>query len=536
MLKRIPNSIKWGIIGTTVLSTSFIAYKYGKSTILKNPPENLFPKSSITKLEKLDAPKYIDAKDIPSVIDLIKQEIDNVEVKNDQPEIDHHTGNEFTTHKPLIHEKPIYIIYPKSTKEVSTILKICNEFKVPVVPFSGGSSLEGHFHSTRKGIVVDTSKMNKILEINDDDLDVKVQAGVNWQDLNQILEPCGLLFGTDCGPSGRIGGMIATNASGILASRYASTAFNVISITAVLPDGTIIKTKKRPRKSSAGYNLTNLFAGSEGTLGIVTEATLKVHPKPKSETVVVVQFPSISDSTKAVSQIFRSGIQPTAIELLDTNIMHCLNYSNYTTRKWLECPTLFFKIGGINDVVVNESVKIVKDITSNNNSSDFIFAENKEEGEELFSARKNAFYSMIEYGRNEIDPDCRIWVTDIAVPLSKLSKVLYKVHQMIKDSGFFSITLAHAGDGNFHADIFYKIEQRKEVEAMVNKFIELALKNEGTCTGEHGVGNAKRSYLLSELGDDTISLMRKLKLSIDPNRIMNPDKIFKIDPNDIGKY
>ena len=519
-----------GLTGAVIAST--IAYKVGQQRIIHNPPQNAFPKTSTTKLTDLSSPQYCTniSKVIPEFTKL------GIEVVNSKPEIEHHTGNDFTTHKPLPGQVPQYIIYPKTTEEVSKVLQICNRELIPVVPFSGGTSLEGHFHSTRLGVVLDTSKMNKILAVHDDDLDVVVQAGVNWQHLNQELEPYGLMFGTDCGPQGQISGMIATNASGINASRYGAMSANVISVTAVLADGTIVKTKQRPRKSSAGYNLTNLFIGSEGTLGVVTEAVCKVYPKPKSETVVVVQYPTILDATKSVAQVFRSGMQPTAIELLDNDMMHCLNYSGYTTRPWLEVPTIFFKIGGINDAVVEENVKVLNKITKANNAESFTYAQNKEEQEELFSARKNAFYAMYNWGKNEIDEDVRIWVTDIAVPLSRLSPVLDKVHEMIKASPFKSIILAHAGDGNFHADIFYQHEQRREVEKLVDLMIELGLANEGTATGEHGIGNAKRNFLKLELGQDTIDMMRKIKLSLDPNRILNPDKVFKIDPEDKGEY
>lgn len=533
MWKRLLSSTSSRLVTgvVTVASTSFFAYRYGQAS---STGQSLLPLGSTAKLSSLKPPQYCPEQEIPNVMSKIQQL--GISVVNSKPEIDHHTGNDFTTHKPLPNEVPQFIIYPDSTEQVSQALKILNEYKVPVVPFSGGTSLEGHFHSTRRGVVIDTSKLNKILAINDNDLDVVVQAGVNWQDLNQVLEPYGLMFGTDCGPNGLISGMIGTNASGINASRYGAMSANVISVTAVLPDGTIIKTRNRPRKTSAGYNLTNLFVGSEGTLGIVTEAVCKVYPIPKLETVVVVQFPLILDSTNAVAQVFRSGIQPTAIELLDKDMMHCLNYSGYTTRDWLECPTIFFKIGGINETVVKENVNILQQIMQANHANAFVFAQNKQEQEELFSARKNAFYAMINYGKNEIDEDVRIWVTDIAVPLSKLSKVLNEINSLIKASPFQSIILAHAGDGNFHADIFYKHEQRAEVEQLVNKMIELGLQNEGTCTGEHGVGNAKRNFLQLELGSDTIDLMRKIKLAVDPNRILNPDKIFKIDPTDPGEY
>ncbi|CAK9439040.1 uncharacterized protein LODBEIA_P32640 [Lodderomyces beijingensis] len=529
----------WKAAGATLATTTLIvipstviAYKYGQRTILQAPPEELFPHSSTTKLSDLQPPRY--CRDLSRVIPEFTQL--GLEVVNTKPEIDHHTGNDFTTHKPLPGEVPQYIIYPKSTAQVSQILQICHRESIPVLPFSGGSSLEGHIHSTRQNLVIDTSKMSSILAINDDDLDVVVQSGVNWMDLNQALQPRGLMFGPDCGPQGLISGMIATNASGINASRYGAMSANVISVTAVLADGTVVKTRQRPRKSSAGYNLTNLFVGSEGTLGIVTEAVCKVYPIPKSETTVVVQFPSIAHATNAVAQVFKSGMQPNAVELLDGDMMHCLNYSGYTTNAWLEVPTIFFKIGGISDVVVEENIKVLNQCAKDNQGQSFIFAKNKQEQEELFSARKNAFFAMINWGKNEIDEDVRIWVTDIAVPLSRLSSVLDQINDRIQKSPFASIILAHAADGNSHVDIFYKHEQRAQVELLVNEMIELGLANEGTATGEHGVGNAKRRFLESELGADTIGMMRKLKMSLDPKRILNPDKIFKIDPDDDYEY
>lgn len=527
-----------GVAVATSLAASAATYKYMQWESEKQQVNLIWPEnvafSSTTKLLDLQTPKYCSNLELDIAIQELR--LAGVEVKNTAVEIQHHTKNEFTPHLPLEHEKPKHIIYPNSTEQVSQIMKVLHKYSVPVVPFSGGTSLEGHFFSTREGVVVDTSKMNQILQVNYDDLDAVVQAGVNWQDLNKHLQPAGVMLGTDCGPNGLISGMINTNASGINASRYGAMIANVISITVVLADGTVVKTKKRPRKSSAGYNLTGLFIGSEGTLGIVTEATVKLHVIPKFETVVVAQFPDILASTKTVSDLFRAGIQPNAIELLDADMMKCLNYSGYCTREWLECPTIFFKIGGINKLVAEEYVKELRRVSYENNCKEFIFAENEEEQNELFDARKNAFYAMIQYGRNEIHEDVRIWVTDIAVPLSKLSPVLTEIHELIKNSGFESIILAHAADGNFHADLFYKEEDKAKCEAVINKMVKLGLENEGTCTGEHGVGNAKRNFLLMELGDDAIDLMRRLKLALDPKRILNPDKIFKIDPEDKGQY
>lgn len=532
--KKSSLKLAFGVVGTVV--AGYGGYKYGQYQTTLKPPSDLFPLESTTKLKDISSPKYATNEQLEVAVQKIIDIIGKDNVKNSILEIEHHTKNEFSPHEPKVDEKPKYIIYPNSTLQVSQVMKILNEYRVPVVPFSGGTALEGHFFSTRLGVVLNTSKMDQIIKINHDDLDAQVQAGVNWQKLNEVLDKDGLMFGNDCGPNGLISGMINTNASGINASRYGAMIHNVISITVVLADGTIIKTKQRPRKLSAGYNLTGLFIGSEGTLGIVTEAVVKLYVKPKYETVVVGQFPTILDSTNMVGDIFKSGIQPNALELLDKDMMHCINYAGYTTREWEECPSLFMKIGGMNEVIVNEYIKKLKSIANDNNCVKFVFAESQEEGDELFSARKNAFYAMLQYARNEIHPDIKTWVTDIAVPISRLSPVLNEVYELIKSSGFESIVLAHAGDGNFHADLFYELKDEEKCKRIVDKMIKIGLDNEGTCTGEHGIGNAKRNFLQLELGDDAIDLMRRLKFSLDPHRILNPDKIFKIDPLDKGEY
>lgn len=529
-----------GRVYPTVLFTSVVvgtaSYLYGRKQIQDNPPADLFPRSSTTKLEDISPPYYCSESELSQAINEIKTSIGELKVTNVPVEINDHTENHFTPVSPLPHEKPKWVIYGTSTEEISSIMKILHKYNVPVVPFSGGTSLEGHFFSTRAGVVLDTSRMDQVLKVNHDDLDVVVEAGVNWVNLNERLDGKQLMFGCDCGPNGLIGGMVNTNASGINASRYGAMVQNVIALTVVLADGTVIKTKQRPRKSSAGYNLTGLFIGSEGTLGIVTEATLKLHVKPSYETVVVGQFPTILDTTNTVAELFRQGVRPEAIELLDKDMMHCINYSGYWTKEWLEVPTLFFKLGGMNKTVVDETLQRVKEVSKANNCKDFIVAKDKEEEEELFSARKNAFYAAINYSKNEIHEDARMWVTDVAVPLSNLSPVLEKVSQMIRASGLQSIILGHVGDGNFHADIFYTPSQEEKCKELVEKITLLGLANEGTASGEHGIGNGKRKYLPIELGQDAVDTMRKVKMALDPKRLLNPDKIFKIDPDDKGKY
>lgn len=535
--RRTGLNTRWYLgFGSALAVCSFLSYSYGLRYGIRSPPSDVFPLESTTPLEKISPPQYCSPSELEKAVDELRKILGEENVTNSAVVLQHHTQNDYTTHPPPPDAIPKYVIYPHTTEEVSQVMKVLFKYNVPVVPFAGGTSLEGHFFSTRKGIVMNTSKMNKILEIHYDDLDAVVQAGVNWQELNKVLEPSDLMFGADCGPNGLIAGMINTNASGINATKYGAMISNVVSVTVVLADGTIVKTKQRPRKSSAGYNLTGLFIGSEGTLGIVTEATVKLHVKPKFETVAVGQFPSILDSTNTVAQLFRLGISPDAIELLDKDMMHCINYSGYFSREWQECPTVFFKIGGINEAVVAENVKQLQAIALQNNCTDFIFAKNEEESEELFSARKNAFYAILNYGKNEIDEDVRLWVSDIAVPISRLPSVLSRVNSLIKLSGLQSIIVGHVGDGNFHADIFYRPNEKETCEKIIHEMMLLGLANEGTSSGEHGIGTGKRKYLELELSPAAVNLMRRLKFALDPKRILNPDKVFKIDPNDPGDF
>ncbi|SCU88759.1 LAFA_0E14422g1_1 [Lachancea sp. 'fantastica'] len=494
-----------------------------------------FPLSSVTSLEDLAPPQYGNDDDLTKCIEEIRETLGENAVRNSDVELDHHADNGFNPSKPLPHQRPKYVVYPTSTEQVSEIMKVVSKYSIPVVPYSGGTALEGHTYSTRPGIVLNTSRMNKIMQVNVDDLDAVVQAGVGWQDLNQHLssheEMQNLMLGCDCGPGAHICGMVSTNASGVSATRYGSMASNVISIKAVLADGTIIKTKNRPRKSSAGYNLTGLLVGSEGTLAIVTEVTVKLQVRPAFETVAVVQFPSVNDCTKSMASFFKTGIPLNAVELLDSDMMRCVNYSDLVSRKYENMPTLFIKIGGLNKTVVGEYIKEVKAISRANRCVMFEFAKSSEEADELFSARKNALYMMLDYAFNEISPDAKMWITDCAVPLSKLASTLEELNEMMKEYPMQHMVLGH-GDANLHYDIFYTPDQYELCKEAVDRMAKLAIANEGTCSGEHGIGSGKRALLETELGKDTISAMRKLKLALDPKRLLNPDKVFKIDPLD----
>lgn len=487
--------------------------------------------SSTTKLDDLSAIEYGSDEDFKKAFEEIEKLLGKEHISYSQSDFDTHSDSYYQTHHPLPGQTPKLIVYPGSTEEVSQVLKIAHQYRIPIVPFSGGTSLEGQFIASRSGITVDVNRLDQILELNSKDLDVKVQPSVGWQDLNEYLAPHDLLFGPDPGPGAQIGGMVATSCSGTNAARYGTMKENVLALTVVLADGTIVKTKKRPRKSSAGYNLTGLFVGSEGTLGIVTEITLKLFVKPEYETVAVVNFNSIKDATNSVSDIVSKGIQVNAVELLDSNMMKCINEVKSTSKIWLEKPTLLIKIGGSRSIA-NELISSIKDITSKNKSLDFQFAETEDEKAELWSARRQALWSTIDWGKRNFGEDTKVYITDVAVPISRLPTVISDTQDDLKASGFNSTILGHVGDGNFHALVLYQDSNALEVKKVVERMVKRALDNEGTCTGEHGVGVGKREFLLQELGTEAVDTMRRIKLALDPHRLLNADKIFKIDPQE----
>lgn len=501
---------------------------------------SLAPVSGSTlPLDQLGPAEYCtDEKKLDQVVSELKKVFKDdkdhfTEAKSD---LDDHSDTYFNTHHPSPDERPRIILFPSSTDEVSKIMKICFDNSVPVVPYSGGTSLEGHYISTRgrSTVMIDVSKfMNHIVKLNKTDLDVEVQAGVPWEDLNDFLGDQGLLFGCDPGPGAQIGGCVANSCSGTNAYRYGTMKENVVNLTIVLPDGTVVKTKKRPRKSSAGYNLNGLFIGSEGTLGLVTEATVKCHVKPVKETVVVAAFPTVGDAAACSSNITQEGIQLNAMELLDDEMMKLINTSGATFRTdWKEVPTMFFKIGARNDNISQQVIKELQRIAELHKASSFEFATDDDEKLELWEARKVALWSVIDASKAK-NQAANVWTTDVAVPLSNFARVIEETKEEMNKSPLINAIVGHAGDGNFHSFIVYNNPDEKKIcEQIVDNMVRRAIDAEGTCTGEHGVGVGKRKFLLEELGDAPVDLMRKIKLAIDPKRIMNPDKIFKSDPNE----
>ena len=420
-----------------------------------------------------------------------------------------HSTSEWSSHKPEKpdFEKPFCVVYPASTEEVSAIMKVCHARRIPVVGYSGGTSLEGHYTPTRGGICVDFARMNKVVALHKDDLDVVVQPAVGWEDLNEQLAEQGLFFPPDPGPGAQIGGMIGTGCSGTNAYRYGTMRDWVLSLTVVMADGTVIKTRQRPRKSSAGYDLTKLFIGSEGTLGLVTEATLKLTVKPKATSVAVASFPSIRAAADCVAHVVGNGVPVAAVEILDDDQMRFINQAGATTRRWTEAPTIFFKFSGT-PLGVKEQVDLVRGLAKKAGNVTFDFARDETEQTELWSARKEALWSTMAVKK----PGDRVWTGDVAVPMSRLPDIIEETKKDLKRTGLTSSIVGHVGDGNFHIILLYQDAERKLAEDCVHRMVKRAVEMEGTVTGEHGVGLVKRDYLPHELGESTVDAMRKVCL------------------------
>ena len=416
------------------------------------------------------------------------------------------------------------VVFPETNEEVSKILSLCNEHKIPVVPFGTGTSLEGNVVGNEEGITVCLEKMNKILSVNVEDFDCRVQACVTKEQLNDYLREDGVFFPIDPGANAAIGGMASTSASGTMAVKYGTMKTVITGLTVVLPNGDIIKTGSRTKKTSAGYNLTNLFIGSEGTLGIITEIQLRLSPIPESIMSAVCHFPSLDMAVKTAQQVIQYGIPIARIEMLNKDQMEIS--INYSKLKDIEAvPTLFFEFHG-SEASNKENIKIVEEISKENNGSSFKWAKDLEERNKLWKARWDVYYSVKALINNG-----RVYSTDVCLPISKITECVNFAEEETKKLGLRAPMVGHLGDGNFHVLLPYDPAQ-KETYNKIRKFSDLLIKKtlelNGTITGEHGVGLHKKAYLLKEHGDN-IPLMKSIKRSIDHNNIMNPGKIFDLN-------
>ncbi|WP_207141437.1 FAD-binding oxidoreductase [Roseibium aggregatum] len=419
----------------------------------------------------------------------------------------------------LKNQPPDGVVFAESTEDVAEVVRLCAEHKVPVIAFGTGSSLEGHLNAPLGGISIDLSRMNRVLEVNAEDLDCRVEAGVTRKDLNSYIRDTGLFFPIDPGANASIGGMAATRASGTNAVRYGTMKDVVLGLTVVTPQGKVVRTGGRAKKSSAGYDLTRLYIGSEGTLGIITELTLRLSGQPEAISGGVCPFPDVQSACNAVIATIQMGIPVARIELLDEMQVRACNA--YSKMDLAETPTLFLEFHG-SEAGVREQSETFSAIAEDLGGGPFKWATAAEERTRLWSARHDAYWA----GKG-LKPDADIMVTDVCVPISRLAECVTSTAEDIRENGFLAPIVGHVGDGNFHVQILVDLSNEEEVrktEAFVERLAIRAIEVGGTCTGEHGVGQGKAKYLRREHGD-ALDVMQAVKQAMDPDNIMNPGKI-----------
>ncbi len=418
---------------------------------------------------------------------------------------------------------PDAVVFAQSTAEVSAALALANQYEVPVIPFGVGSSLEGHLLAVQGGISLDVSRMNQVLRINAEDLSITVQAGVTRKQLNEEVRSTGLFFPIDPGADATLGGMCATRASGTNAVRYGTMRENVLALEVVTASGEVIRTGTRAKKSSAGYDLTRLMVGSEGTLGVITEVTVKLYPLPEAISAAICSFPSIEAAVHTTIQVIQLGIPIARVELLDHNTVRMVNaYAKLGLR---EEPLLLMEFHG-SPSSVKEQAELVQEIASEHQGNAFEWATTPEERTRLWTARHNAYFAAIQSR-----PGCRAMSTDTCVPISRLADCLLDSVAEVNASGLPYFLVGHVGDGNFHFGYLLdptKPEELEIADQLNHQLVTRALRLEGTCTGEHGVGLHKIDFLVSEAGTGAVEMMRTIKRALDPKNILNPGKVFAL--------
>ena len=429
---------------------------------------------------------------------------------------EHHSHGE-SWHAPGL---PDCVVFPASTEEVAAIVKVCALHRRPIVPFGMGSSLEGHVNAIHGGVSIDLTRMTRVLRLSPEDLDITVEAGLTRLKLDAHLKNTGLMFPIDPGADATIGGMAATRASGTTAVRYGTMRDNVLGLTAVLADGRIIRTGGRARKSSSGYDLTRLFVGSEGTLGVITELTLRLYGKPEAVRAAVCPFESMEGAANTVIQTIQLGIPVARIEIIDEAQLRVVNA--YSKTDYPLAPTLFFEFHGTSEIAVEDQIRSVEEIAREHGAKGFKWASSLEDRNTLWQARHNAYYATVASR-----PGARAWTTDICVPISHLAECILETQADLKDARVVAPLVGHAGDGNFHLIIMLDPDDKKEFDTVTRiseRLVERALRFGGTCSGEHGVGFGKLKYLAAEHGE-ALDVMRCIKKAIDPDNLMNPGKL-----------
>ena len=416
---------------------------------------------------------------------------------------------------------PAAVVFAESTQDVQDAVKLCDQYSVPVIAYGAGSSLEGHLLAVQGGITVDVSRMNQVLSVNTEDLTITVQPGITRKALNDAIKDTGFFFPIDPGADASIGGMTSTRASGTNAVRYGTMRENVLALEVVTANGDLIRTGNRAKKSAAGYDLTRLMIGSEGTLGIFTEITLRIYPLPEAVSAAICSFPTIEAAVRTVIQTIQMGIPIARVELIDVNSVRMVNaYSKLELR---EEPMLLMEFHG-SPAGVKEQAEMVQDLANEFGGNAFEWAERPEDRTRLFTARHNAYFAAVSSV-----PGCRCITTDACVPISHLADALLECVTEADASGTPYFLVGHVGDGNFHFGYLIDPDndaQRQQAEALNHTLVARAIALGGTCTGEHGIGVHKQGFLLEEAGDDAVAMMRAIKQALDPKNILNPGKIF----------
>jgi D-lactate dehydrogenase (cytochrome) len=420
----------------------------------------------------------------------------------------------------VVNEPPDAVFFPQSTNEVQEAVRICARHNVPIIPFGTGTSFEGHVNAPHGGICFDMKEMNRVLAIHAEDFDCVIEPGVTRKQLNEYLRDKGLFFSVDPGADASLGGMASTRASGTTAVRYGTMKDNVIALKVVLPNGDLMTTSRRARKSSAGYDLTSLFVGAEGTLGVITELTLKLHGIPEDIASAVCRFPSIQACCDTAITAIQAGIPMARVEFLDETMVRAVNKNS--KMNLAEQPMLFLEFHGSSASVAEQSERF-GEIAKEFGGSGFQWTTKPEDRAKLWQARHDAFWACKSYRAG-----AGVAVSDVCVPISRLAECVTETKRDIQEHGLLAPVVGHVGDGNFHAAVLVKMDDPQEVgnaKAFMERLSERALAMDGTCTGEHGIGQGKRHFMEPEHGIVAVTLMRALKHAVDPDNIMNPGKI-----------
>ena len=429
---------------------------------------------------------------------------------------EHHSKDE-SFHLPVL---PDAVVWAESVDDVVAVVNVCNEHRVPLVPFGVGTSLEANSTPVHGGISLDMSRMDRVLRISGDDLDVTVQPGVRRKQLNEVLSSHGLFFPVDPGADATIGGMASTGASGTTTVKYGAMKQLVLSLQVVTPDGRVITTSGRARKTSAGYDLTHLFVGAEGTLGVITELTLRVFGIPEVTAAATVRFPTVRDAVDSVIEVIQYGIDVARIELLDADAVTAVN--RYSGTELPEQTLLLLEFHGTAQSTAH-SIDAVREVFGRHSGSGFVQTTDEAERRRLWQARHDTSIAC-----RVLVPNAKSFATDVCVPISRLTDCIEETQRDLADSGIFGPIIGHVGDGNFHVVMSVDPTDTPNVErceALHARLVDRALAMGGTCTGEHGIGTGKRPYLRRELGDNAVDLMATVKRALDPNNIMNPGKV-----------